>query len=109
MSWARFEHYLSFADDTLLLQDLYPGAGSDTPGHIYSLSWAPNPGLKRFYASAADIKEYLGRVASRSEIQPVLRFSHRVREARWLERECQWLIKGVESSTGTHFEDRCHV
>ncbi|MDX1626788.1 MAG: NAD(P)/FAD-dependent oxidoreductase, partial [Wenzhouxiangellaceae bacterium] len=43
----------------------YPGCACDVPSHLYSFSFAPNPGWTRRYAPRAEIQEYLVRCAER--------------------------------------------
>ena len=41
----------------------YPGVACDIPSHLYSYSFAPNPGWSRLFAPGAEIREYLERTA----------------------------------------------
>src|SRR5436190_23295094 len=41
----------------------YPGCGCDVPSHLYSFSFAPNPGWSRTYSRQGEIEAYLQRVA----------------------------------------------
>src|SRR3954471_11396154 len=41
----------------------YPGCACDVPSHLYSFSFAPNPGWTRTYSRQPEIREYLERVA----------------------------------------------
>ena len=42
----------------------YPGAACDVPSHLYSFSFAPNPGWSRSFSPQPEIWEYLRRVAA---------------------------------------------
>jgi cation diffusion facilitator CzcD-associated flavoprotein CzcO len=41
----------------------YPGCGCDVPSHLYSFSFAPNPGWTQTYSKQPEIEAYLQRVA----------------------------------------------
>ena len=41
------------------LENGYPGAGVDTPSHLYSYSFAPNPHWSRYFAKQPEILAYL--------------------------------------------------
>src|SRR3954470_24423469 len=43
----------------------YPGCACDVPSHLYSFSFAPNPGWSRTYSRQPEIRAYLERVAER--------------------------------------------
>src|ERR1700750_2127792 len=40
----------------------YPGCRCDVPSHLYSFSFAPNPGWTRTYSPQPEIRDYLERV-----------------------------------------------
>ena len=40
----------------------YPGCACDVPSHLYSFSFAPNPGWSRTYSRQPEIRDYLERV-----------------------------------------------
>ncbi|MQA17338.1 MAG: FAD-dependent oxidoreductase, partial [Pseudonocardiaceae bacterium] len=48
----------------------YPGAGVDTPAHLYSYSFAPNPRWSRYFPKQREILDYLHRVARDAELLP---------------------------------------
>lgn len=76
----------------------YPGAACDVPSHLYSLSFAPNPGWSRTYSGQPEIQAYLESVADRFDIRPLIRFGHEVIEARWDPELTHWVI---DTSEGT--------
>ncbi|HVW80280.1 MAG TPA: NAD(P)/FAD-dependent oxidoreductase [Mycobacteriales bacterium] len=75
----------------------YPGAACDVPSHLYSFSFAPNPGWSRTYATQPEILAYLEGVADRFGLRPHIRTGQTVERARWLEDEQEWLLT---TSTG---------
>ncbi len=80
----------------------YPGCTCDVPSHLYSFSFAPNPGWSRSFSGQPEIWEYLRECAHRFGIVPRIRFGHEVRGASWDERRRHWR---VETSHGTWTAD----
>ena len=76
----------------------YPGCACDVPSHLYSFSFAPNPGWSRTYSRQPEIQAYLRGCAERYGVIPHVRFGHDVQEASWDEDERRWTI---ETSRGT--------
>ena len=76
----------------------YPGCQCDIPSHLYSFSFAPNPGWTRTYSRQREIWEYLRRVTREQGIAPHIRFHHEVTAARWDEDVQLWQI---ETSAGS--------
>jgi len=61
----------------------YPGAACDVPSHLYSFSFAPNPGWTRSFSPQPEIWDYLRRVADQAGITGKIRFGAEVNSARW--------------------------
>ena len=80
----------------------YPGCTCDVPSHLYSFSFAPNPGWSRSFSSQPEIWAYLHQCARRFGILPRLRLGHEVREAAWDDPRQRWRI---ETSGGTWTAD----
>jgi cation diffusion facilitator CzcD-associated flavoprotein CzcO len=70
----------------------YPGCQCDVPSHLYSYSFAPNPGWTRTYSRQTEIWDYLRRCVERHELGPHLRLGVDVRECAWEEAEARWLL-----------------
>jgi cation diffusion facilitator CzcD-associated flavoprotein CzcO len=70
----------------------YPGAACDVPSHLYSYSFAPNPGWTRSFSPQAEIQAYLEQCARRFGVLPHVRLRHRVEAARWDEGVSRWLL-----------------
>lgn len=76
----------------------YPGCMCDVPSHLYSLSFAPNPGWSHTYSPQAEIRDYLRRCADEFGVRPHLRTNVEVQAASWLKDDGLWEI---ETSAGT--------
>ena len=75
----------------------YPGCQCDVPSHLYSFSFAPNPGWTRTYSRQAEIWDYLRDLAERHGLHPHIRFGHELTGAAWDEQRGHWR---VETSRG---------
>jgi len=74
-------------------ENTYPGIACDVPSHLYSLSFAPNPGWSRMFAPGAEIQEYLVGLSHSSGIRPLIRFGCEVTGADWDENGRRWRIQ----------------
>ncbi|HEX4364552.1 MAG TPA: NAD(P)/FAD-dependent oxidoreductase [Solirubrobacteraceae bacterium] len=68
----------------------YPGCQCDVPSHLYSFSFAPNPGWTRTYSRQPEIWQYLRDLADRHDLRPHIRFGHELTEAAWDDDEQRW-------------------
>jgi cation diffusion facilitator CzcD-associated flavoprotein CzcO len=75
----------------------YPGCQCDVPSHLYSFSFAQNPGWSRTFSRQQEIWDYLRGCAERYGITPHVRFGHEVTAAAWDEPGQRW---NVETSAG---------
>jgi cation diffusion facilitator CzcD-associated flavoprotein CzcO len=71
----------------------YPGCSCDIPSHLYSYSFAPNPGWSRTHAGQAEIQEYLRGLVDRFGLRPHLRLGHTVDEAAWDGTAQRWRLR----------------
>ncbi len=71
----------------------YPGAACDVPSHLYSFSFAPNPGWSRSFSPQGEIQEYLRRTATDFGVRPHIRFDHEVSGADWDETAQRWRVR----------------
>jgi cation diffusion facilitator CzcD-associated flavoprotein CzcO len=76
----------------------YPGAICDVPSHLYSLSFAPNPGWTRSFSPGPEIWEYLRQVAADEGITGMIRFGEEVTAARWDPAARRWHL---DTTSGT--------
>jgi 4-hydroxyacetophenone monooxygenase len=83
------------------LENVYPGCGVDTPGHLYTFSFAPNPGLTRYFAKRDEVQEYLQRLASEYDIERYVRFGSEVVRASYQAGDGNWHIDVRDATGGT--------
>ncbi|UED85887.1 flavin-containing monooxygenase [Streptomyces profundus] len=80
----------------------YPGCACDVPSHLYSFSFAPNPGWPRSFSGQPHIRDYLERIADSHRLRPHLRLNTEVRGARWDNAELRWAI---DTNAGSYQAD----
>lgn len=80
----------------------YPGCACDVESHLYSFSFAPNPGWSHSYSPQAEIQRYLQDCAERFGVRPHLRLGHSMTSAAWDDRAQRWTL---ETSQGTFTAD----
>jgi cation diffusion facilitator CzcD-associated flavoprotein CzcO len=78
----------------------YPGCQCDVPSHLYSFSFAPNPGWTRTYSRQPEIWAYLRGCAERHGLAPHLRLGHELTGATWDEERALWRVE----TSGATFE-----
>jgi cation diffusion facilitator CzcD-associated flavoprotein CzcO len=71
----------------------YPGCMCDIPSHIYSYSFAPNPGWSHSFSRQPEILAYLSQVAGRYQLPGHIRLETEVREARWDGAAMRWRVR----------------
>ncbi len=77
--------------------NVYPGVACDVPAHLYSLSFAPNPGWSRLYAPGPEIQAYLRRVVDDLDLHPHIRLHSEVTEARF--EDDGWTVALADGTT----------
>jgi cation diffusion facilitator CzcD-associated flavoprotein CzcO len=70
----------------------YPGCACDVESHLYSLSFAPEPGWTYRFSRQPDIWRYLQRLAHDFDLVAHTRFHHDVRGARWDDGVRRWRL-----------------
>src|ERR1041384_4346019 len=65
----------------------YPGCGCDVPSHLYSFSFAPNPGWSRTYSKQPEIEAYLQRVADDFGVSEKVHLATTLTGAHWDEED----------------------
>ncbi len=83
------------------LENDYPGAGVDTPSHLYSFSFDPHPGWSRYYAKQGEILDYLRGVAERHGILRDVRFGTEVVSATFDAAAQRWEVVARETDGAT--------
>lgn len=71
----------------------YPGCACDVPSHLYSFSFALNPGWSRSFSGQQEIWDYLRRCVDRYGLRPYLRLGHEVRGAHWDTGSARWRLE----------------
>jgi len=61
----------------------YPGCACDVESHLYSLSFAPEPGWSHRFSRQPEIWRYLQRCAKEFDLLRHIRFDHEVQRAEW--------------------------
>jgi len=80
-------------------ENRYPGAGVDTPNHIYSYSFAPAD-WTRYFALRKEIQSYFVDVSHRFGVRRHIRFGTRVESAVYNESEMDWTVRVSDSRGG---------
>lgn len=75
------------------LENVYPGCGVDTPGHLYTFSFAGNPEVSRYFARRDEVQDYLQKLAADHDLRRHLRFNTEAIEARYDAEEGLWRIE----------------
>jgi 4-hydroxyacetophenone monooxygenase len=76
----------------------YPGAGVDTPNHLYSYSFAPYD-WSMYFALRDELHEYLEHVAGKFDLRPNIRFGTEVKSASYDQDSQRWTVT-VQKSGG---------
>ncbi len=84
-------------------ENRFPGAGVDTPSHIYSFSFAPND-WSQFFAGRDEIHEYLERVADDYGVRQHVRFGREVTRVVYDEQRARWDIETRDADGTTEVE-----
>jgi cation diffusion facilitator CzcD-associated flavoprotein CzcO len=71
----------------------YPGCQCDVPSHLYSFSFAPNPGWTRTFSHQREIQAYLRRCAWDAGVMAHVRLRHEVTDAVWDEAAQVWRLQ----------------
>ena len=72
----------------------YPGCACDVPSHLYSFSFAPNPGWTDTYSRQPEIRDYLQRVADQFGIRPHVRLNCDVTGIEW--KDGGWTVETAD-------------
>jgi len=78
----------------------YPGVRCDIPSPSYQLTFEPNSQWSEFYASGAEIQEYMVNLAKRYDLYRFCKLSHEVISATWLEESGEWEVLVKDLKTG---------
>jgi 4-hydroxyacetophenone monooxygenase len=81
-------------------ENRYPGAGVDTPNHIYSYSFA-NGDWTRYFALREEIHAYFVEVSHRFGVRQFIRFNTEVKSAVYNERTMDWTVSVSDAHGNT--------
>jgi cation diffusion facilitator CzcD-associated flavoprotein CzcO len=70
----------------------YPGCACDVPSHLYSFSFAPNPGWPASFSRQQEIRSYLEAVTDRFGLRRHLHCDTEVLKARWDSGAALWRV-----------------
>jgi cation diffusion facilitator CzcD-associated flavoprotein CzcO len=76
----------------------YPGIRSDSD--LYTFGYRFKPWTSAPIASAAEILRYMGEVIEDNNLEPHLRYRHRILSASWSSEENLWTIEAVRTDSG---------
>ncbi|WP_342151131.1 NAD(P)/FAD-dependent oxidoreductase [Methylorubrum sp. SB2] len=71
----------------------YPGAASDVPAHLYSLSFAPRSDWSRLFPRQGELQAYLEALVAEHGLANRLRLATTVRGATYDEAACLWRVE----------------
>lgn len=86
------------------LENHYPGAGVDTPNHLYSYSFFMHD-WKKFFALRDELHGYLETVAETYDLTKHIRFGTNVDSARYDEARQQWQVNVTNPDGSTELID----
>ncbi|MCH9675702.1 MAG: NAD(P)/FAD-dependent oxidoreductase [Gammaproteobacteria bacterium] len=75
----------------------YPGAGVDTPNHLYSYSFAMHD-WSMFFSLRDDLYGYLEEVVEAFDLAPYIRFNTEVTQATYDSSRQRWMVEATDSN-----------
>lgn len=85
----------------------YPGVRSDSD--MYTLGYAFRPwGQAKSIADGDSILEYIRDTAREHDLEPAIRFGHRVLAAEWSSRSARWTVVAARAESGDPVTITCH-
>jgi 4-hydroxyacetophenone monooxygenase len=73
-------------------ENQYPGAGVDTPSHIYSVSTFPRHDWPHYFSKRNELQKYMESIADSHDLRRFIRFDTEVIQARWDEEKSLWHV-----------------
>ncbi len=83
-------------------ENIYPGAGVDTPTHLYSLSFAQRADWKDYFSKRGQLFDYLEGLAHEYGLREHVRFGLEVTQAVWDEDGQRWQVTAVDAGGCIH-------
>ncbi len=78
-------------------ENTYPGVACDVPSHLYSYSFAPNPGWSHVFSPGEEIFAYFRNVASRYGVESRIHYGAEVSTLEW--RDGYWHMEASNGET----------
>ncbi|KAF9883295.1 hypothetical protein FE257_003786, partial [Aspergillus nanangensis] len=73
-------------------ENRYPGCACDVPSHVYQYSFAPNPEWSQYYASSAEIQQYLKTVVHHFNLEKFIHYNSPITHASWDPSRAVWTV-----------------
>jgi 4-hydroxyacetophenone monooxygenase len=89
------------------LENRYPGAGTDTPSHLYSLSFFPHT-WSTYFGKRGEMAQYLRDAARHFDLLPSIRFGQEVERLEYDEDAQEWTAT-VREADGRSYELRARA
>jgi 4-hydroxyacetophenone monooxygenase len=83
-------------------ENTYPGAGVDTPTHLYSLSFAQRSDWSRYFAKRNQLFAYFDGLAEEHDVRKHIRTGLEVTAANWDEGAQRWQVTAVDADGSEH-------
>lgn len=80
-------------------ENTYPGCACDVPSHLYSFSFEPKADWSRAFATQPEIKQYIKDVTNKHDIQPHIRYGHKLSSAAFNDASAQWTLEFENGSS----------
>jgi cation diffusion facilitator CzcD-associated flavoprotein CzcO len=103
-SFIVLESYESFGGTWFMHR--YPGIRSDSD--LYTFGYRFKPWVGAPIASADEILKYMGEVIDEHDLDPHIRYNHRIGNASWSTKDQMWSIEGTRSDTGETVKLTCN-
>lgn len=81
----------------------------DVPAHIYAFPFDPNPNWSHFYASGAEIKEYIKSTARKWQLDQDVKLNTKVISAVWNEEQGKWTVIVEDQISKQQRTETCDV
>ncbi|KAF7553871.1 hypothetical protein G7046_g6971 [Stylonectria norvegica] len=91
------------------LVNRYPGCACDIPAHNYAYSFAPNPAWPDYYATSAQIHQYMKDVSAKYDCDKLFHYQHQVTGAIWDELTQKWNLNIRDLSKKLDFSESCDI
>ncbi|KAF8143749.1 FAD/NAD-binding domain-containing protein [Mycena galopus ATCC 62051] len=89
--------------------NIYPGACSDIPVHLYSLSTDPNPDWPSTHALQPDTYKYWRKLTTKYNLYPRIVFNRLVTSAEWSPEDALYSIETQDIGTGKRFSTTAKI